>query len=298
MRAQIALSSLVLAFVVLGCEPNEPAPKPSGSRWTEVERLVKAKDYPAAYAALEAQVVAGKTDPDLVVRLAEVRRLQGEPIKAILVLREALNADPASKSLYAPLASLYLQVAQPAQAREVLEKARTAGYRTPELALLYGEMLGRSGELEPALRAFDEALELGAKRETVLYNRALVLGQLKRHDEAIQALEDVVKSEPKWAASRRELARAILDSLPKERAPVERALDILVAVKDEMPEDWRLHESIGDAWLLLGDYDAAVAAYTDALRHGKNPKQVEDRYRVAVTKQRERDSAAVPPPAK
>ncbi len=298
MRAQLALSSLVLAFLVLGCEPKESSPPPSGSRWSEVERLVKSKDYPAAYAVLEAQIVPGRTDPDLVVRLAEVRRLQGDPIKAILILRAAVDTDPAPQSLFAPLASLYLQVAQTSQAREVLEKARAAGYRSVELALLYGEALGRDGEFEPALRAFDEALEVGAKPSTVQYNRALVLGELKRHDEAIQTLEEVVKSEPKWAAGKRELARAILDSVPKDRATVERALDILIEVKDELPEDWRLHESVGDAWLLLGDYDAALAAYTEALRHGKNPKQVEDRYRVAATKKRERDSAAVPPPAK
>lgn len=298
MRAQIALSSVVLAVLVLGCGGKEPAPTPSGSRWTEVERLVKAKDYPTAYAALESQVVPGKVDPDLVLRLAEVRRLQGDPIKGILILRAAVDAEPTQKSLYAPLASLYLQVAQTAQARELIEKARAAGYGSMELALIYGETLGRSGELEPALRAFEEALELGAKPSTVQYNRALVLGQMKRHAEAIQTLEDLVKAEPKSAAAKRELARAILESLPKDRATIERALDILVAVKDELPEDWRLHESIGDAWLLLGDYDASVAAYTDALRHGKNPKQVEERYRVAVTKQRERDSAATPPPAK
>ncbi len=298
MRAQTALSSLLLVLLVASCDPKEPAPAAAGGRWAEAQRLVKAKDYPAAYAVLEAQVVPGQADPDLLLRMAEVRRLQGDLIKAILLLRGAVDSDPVPEPLYAPLASLYLRVAQPAQAREVLEKARSAGHKSIELALLYGETLGRQGEFEPALRAFDEALEVGAKQTTVQYNRALVLGQLKRHAEAIQTLEEVVKSEPKRADAKRELARAILDSVPNDRATVERALDILIAVKDELPEDWRFHESVGDAWLLLGDYDASLAAYTEALRHGKNPKQVEDRYRVAATKKRERDTAAVPPPAK
>jgi tetratricopeptide (TPR) repeat protein len=123
-----------------------------------------------------------------------------------------------------------------------------------------------------------------------------VLGQQKKHAQAIAALEEVVRASPDWPAGRRELGRAILDSLPQDKAEVNRALDLLIGVQPQLVDDWRLQESIGDAWLLLGDFDAAVLAYTEALRLGQNPKSVEDRYRVAVTKQRERDSAAVPPP--
>lgn len=303
MRPNPALCLLVLCALLPACDKEKPAstktsPTATSSRWSAVEDLVRKKDFPAAYAALEAMKVEGQHDAELTLRLAEVRRLQGEPVKAILLLREGIAADPKAHQLVAPLASLYLQVGENNLAREVLENGRAAGASSAEISMLLGQTYGRLELLDQALKEFDGAQALGAKAHVVLYNKALVYGQLKKHDEAIRALEEVVRADPDWPAGRRELARAILDSLPKERAVVEHALDLLVGVQDKLPEDWRLHESIGDAWLLLGDYDAALQAYTEALRFGKNPKTVEDRYRVAATKKKERESAAVPPPAK
>ncbi len=306
MRLIPARYALLLLAALSACDKGKPpTPGPAASsaaqknpRWSAVEDLVRKKDLPAAYAALEAMRVDGRPDAELTLRLAEVRRLQGESVKAILLLRDGIAAEPKAHQLVAPLASLYLQVGDNNLAREVLEAGRATGASSAELCMLLGQAYGRLELLDLALREFDGAQVLGAKAHVVLYNKALVLGQMKKHDEAIRALEEVVKADPEWPAGRRELGRAILDSLPKERATVERALDLLVGVQEKLAEDWRLHESIGDAWLLLGDYDAALQAYTEALRFGKNPKSVEDRYRVAATKKRERESAAVPPPAK
>ncbi len=287
----------LLAVLLLACSSacnrqSTAAPATGASRWTAVEDLVRKKEFAAAATALEAMRGPSADDPDVILRLAEVRRLQGEQAKAILILREALEKNPAARILYVPLASLYLQVGDAAAARLTLEKGRTLGAEPAAVAMTLGTALGRLNESEAALREFDAALAAGADANVVLYNRALVLGQLKRHGEAVAALETVVAAKPEWPAGRRELARAILDGVPRERAPVERALDLLINVSPELPEDWRVNESIGDAWLLLGDYDAALMAYTDALRLGKNPKQVEQRYVVAARKIRERDEAA------
>lgn len=304
MRPIPALLALALLATLPACQKQAaptagtPSGPGAGSRWTAVEDLVRKKDLPGAYAALEAMRVEGRPDADLTLRLAEVRRLQGDSVKAILLLREGIAAEPKAHQLVAPLASLYLQVGENNLAREVLERGRAQGASSSELSMLLGQTYGRLEQLDLALREFDGAQALGAKPTVVLYNKALVLGQLKKHEEAIRSLEEVVKTDPDWPAGRRELGRAILDSLPKERAQVERALDLLVGVQAKLPEDWRVQESIGDGWLLLGDYDAALQAYTEALRLGKNPKTVEDRYRVAATKKKERESAAVPPPPK
>ncbi len=295
MRPILALCVLSLFAALPACDEEAV---PSAARWSAVEALVRTKDYPAAYAALEKMQVPGKVDTELTLRLAEVRRLEGNEVKAVLLLRAGLEADPKAKQLIVPLGMLYLQIGEVERAREVLEKGRTEGVETAESALLLGQTYGRMDQLDRALAEFDRAATVGAKAHVVLYNKGLIWGQQGKHDEAIAAMRSVVEAAPDWPAARRELARAILDSLPKDRAAVEGALDMLIGAKTELPEDWRLHESIGDAWLLLGDYDAAVVSYTDALRFGRNPKSVEDRYRVAETKRRERESAAVPPPPK
>lgn len=290
----------LLAVLLLACSSAcnrqmAAAPATGAARWTAVRDQVRNKDFEGAIASLEAMRGPTADDPEVLLMMAEVRRLQGEQAKAILILREALEKNPAAKILYVPLAELLLQVGDAKGAKSTLEQGRTQGADPAALAMKLGVALGRLQEFEAALLEFDAALAAGADQYDVLYNRALALGQLKRRDEAIAALETVVKAKPEWPGSRRELARAILESMPSERAQIERALDLLINVAPELPEDWRVHESIGDAWMLLGDYDAALMAYTDALRLGKNPKQVETRYVAAARKVKERDAAAAAP---
>jgi tetratricopeptide (TPR) repeat protein len=287
----------LLALVPLVSTACSPAaePPPAKGRWSEAEALVKARDYAGAYSVLEAQRVPGKVDPDLVLRLAMVRELQDEPVKAILVLREGLAADPAARSLVAPLVKMYLKVGEVDAALAALDGARLqGGPKDAELELLYGQTLARKNRLEDAVAAFDGALSAGAKPQVVKYNRALVLGELKRHAAAVADLEQALAVEPGWSAARREIARERLLASPQDRKVVEASLDELVALRGELNEDWRVAEGIGDAWLLLGDFDAAIAAYTEALQFGKNPKSVEERYKVAVLKKRERDAGGEP----
>src|SRR5690606_20572175 len=154
MRPTPALLALVFLAALTACEPTPtpPGPAAKGSRWAAVEDLVRKKDLPAAYAALEAMRVPGKADADLARRLAEVRRLQGEPVKGILLLREGLAADPKAHVLVAPLAALYLQVGDNAQARATLEQGREAGAASAELSMLLGQAYGRLDLLDLALR--------------------------------------------------------------------------------------------------------------------------------------------------
>jgi len=252
MRSISAPLAAVLLALLPACGDRTPdVPARPVTRWTAVEDLVRKKDLAGAYAALDAMRVEGRPDAELSLRLAEVRRLQGEVVKAILLLRDAAAAEPGHVGVVERLAALYFQVGEYAKTREVIETARTHGANTVEMAMLLGQSLGQQKEYDAALREFEAARALGAKPAVVLYNRALVLGQMQRNAEAIAALEEVVRSEPTWPAGKRELARAILDSKPKDRADVERALDLLVAVQPELPEDWRVQESVGDGWMLL-----------------------------------------------
>jgi tetratricopeptide (TPR) repeat protein len=297
MHAHRALILLSLLFPAACTRSQPPAPPAAGSAFDEVVGLVRQKDYAQAAQKLEQMRAARGDDPEVIVRLAEVWRVQGEQAKAILLLRETLEKQPGAKILYVPLANLYLTVGTPKEARAVLEKGRAAGADSGDLSLALGICLGRLDESEAALAEFDRALAGGAERKLVLYNRGLVLGQLKRNPEARAAFEEVVRLDPTWAPGRRELARAILDGLPRDPKEVGRALDILVEVREKLPEDYRVDEAIGDAWLMLGDYDAALQAYTDALAKGKNPKSVEDRYRVAKLKQMDAQKQAGGGPA-
>jgi tetratricopeptide (TPR) repeat protein len=160
-----------------------------------------------------------------------------------------------------------------------------------------GSVLGRMGELDAARAEFERAGKAGVEEKLVIYNQALLLTQQDQTLKARTMFAGLVEKYPTWAPAKRELALADL-ALEKvkgesfDRAVVDRALDTLMSVKDALPNDWRLYEGIGDAWLLKGDYDASVFAYTEALRYGKNPKSVESRYVVAKKKQNEAHAQA------
>jgi tetratricopeptide (TPR) repeat protein len=137
---------------------------------------VRKKDLAGAAAALEAMRGPTADDAEVILRLAEVRRLQGDQAKAILVLRDALEKNPAAKILYVPLATLYLQVGDSKAAKETLEKGRAQGADPATVALTLGTTLGRLDESEAALKEFDTAKAAGADPAVVLYNRALGAG--------------------------------------------------------------------------------------------------------------------------
>src|SRR4030095_12696188 len=130
------------------------------------------------------------------------------------------------------------------------------------------------------------------------YNLALLALADQDRAKAREILEDVVAKNPKFPAAKRELAHVILDQAVLEGrdqkqldvAKVQSAMDMLWEIKDELKDDWRVCEAMGDGWLLLGDYDACLAAYTDALRLGQSPKSVVDRYRIAATRKKELDA--------
>ncbi len=296
MKPAALLCLLAFSLVTLPACPEAGGPKPEAARgaadrWAQVEALVRQKEWEPAVQALEAMRTGERDDPEVILRLAEVRRLQGEQAKAILLLRGTLERQPDAAVLYLPLANLYLMLGDTAGAQAVLLRGREAGADAAQIALTLGTCLGRMDDGAGALVEFARAREAGADARLVRYNEALVLGQLGRRAESREAFEEVVRLDPAWAPGRRELARAMIEGAPEDRAGVERALDMLVAVSAELPEDWRVHETIGDAWLLLGDYDAAILSYTEALRLGQNPKSVEERYVAAVRRKREAAAA-------
>lgn len=281
---------LALPLLLAACHPTAtPDPtttpaKTSSSRYPAVDELVKKKEYGQATEQLEALRATAGDEPELIGKLVALYRVQGNPARAILRAREGIAAHADAKALYLPLAELYMETNQLQEARAALEAGRKQGADNKEVSLTLGSVLGRLGELELARAEFEHAGRQGLEPKLVNYNLALLLTQQNQSVKAREMFEDVVKNDPEWAPGRRELARVLLVLDKENPATVERALDLLTSVKDSFKDDWRAWETMGDAWLLKGDYEASVFAYTEALRLGESPKSVQDRYVVAKKK--------------
>jgi tetratricopeptide (TPR) repeat protein len=289
----VPLLAGLLAALPAGCDPAATA----APDWAAIEALVQSGDLAGARAQLEALRSERGDEPELVVRLAQIQRAQGQEAAAVLLLRGTVQRAPTDGQLVGALARLQFELGDAAGARDGLLAARRAGLDTGDVALLLGTCLGRLREDAAALAELDRARELGAEPEVVDYNRALLFGQAGRHAEAVLALEAALQRKPDWAPARREHARALLAARPGDRPTAESALDELVAVRELLPSDWRVMEGIGDAWMVLDDAPAALQAYEEALRLGKNPLSVEERYRVAARRLRDQRAAAGTPPA-
>lgn len=300
MKRSLTLLCVVACFAVGSCGGDAPvAPVP---KYAEVESLARERKWGEVVDRLEAMRAAGDHDSGTLRRLAEAYTAKGEPAKAITRLREALTANPDDEQLYVILAQHYLRLEETKQARELLETAHARGMtKSADLELAYGNCLGYLDDLDGAAAAFDRAKALGADDASVQYNHAVLLMGKKRYQEARKILEGLLeKNVPNLASVQRELARVLLRMSVEEPGAVNHALDLCVAAREKLPNDWRVYEIMGDAWLALGDFDASIQAYTEALRLGRNPASVEDRYREAVKQQRaaaKAKAAAATPPA-
>ncbi|MBL8858289.1 MAG: hypothetical protein JNL28_07300 [Planctomycetes bacterium] len=286
-RLLVLLLLLSVAPLQSGCDPEPVAVQVTPL--AQAEELIGKRDYPAAIAVLEAVRESGGHDPAVVKRLMELHKAQGDTAKGILCGRAGIAAHPEARELYAPLALFYFEVNQVDEARTLLIEARRLGVGDAEVGLPLGACLARAGDSEGARREFELAQAAGADEKVVQMNIGLLHVQQNETAKALAAFEALSAKYPALPGPKREIARLWLqqattdarDSGKVDEALVNRAMDMLWNIKDELKTDWRMYEAMGDGWLLLGEFEASVAAYTDALRHGHNPKSVEDRYRVA-----------------
>jgi tetratricopeptide (TPR) repeat protein len=291
------LLSLVLALVACSKNPDSGSGPAKPGAFAAIDEQIIKKDYGPALEALEALRAQQGPEPEVVRRLVGIYRIQGDSSRAIVRARESLAAHPQSKSLYIPLAEIYVQVGQLQSARQTLEQARAQNVDDAQVSLNLGSVLGRMGEFDAARAEFERAGKAGVEEKLVIYNKALLLTQQNQMKTARTMFEGLAEKHPDWAPAKRELALAILALDIESPASVDRALDLLMSVKDALPGDWRLYEGMGNAWLAKGDYDASVFAFTEALRYGQNPKSVEARYVVAKRKQLEAQAQAAKEPA-
>jgi tetratricopeptide (TPR) repeat protein len=282
-----ALLLFVLAIALSGCNPKD-APENSSSL-KDVEALVAKNEIGPAITLLEEMRAKNNDDPKVNARLAELYTQKRDLSKAVILYKAIIAKHPEIPLANVPLGQIYLGLRLYPEAKESFEKARAAGIGDEHVALSMGICLGQIGDLDAADAEFERALKAGEAERTVRYNQALLREEKQQFKEARKILEDILAKDPNFAGAKRELAHVLLVMAQPDSATLKRAMDLLWEIKDELKDDPRMYEFMGDGWLLSGDFDASLAAYTEALRLGQNPKSVQDKYVIA--KQRQMDAA-------
>lgn len=301
---------LVLVGLLCACDPKTPeAPRQTPMELARAK--VQAKDLPGAVAVLEQARASSNEDPAIALGLMDLYSAQNEPARAIDRGRAALAAHPDAKELFVPLANLYVQSAadMPAEtartsllepAKKLYLDARAKGVPESDVAVPLGACLARLGDPIAARAEFERGLAQGGDERQARFNLGLLSVQQDDLPRARVDFTEYLKKFPDSKTGQRELAlvdlalqkRAAAANGSFDAAVVKHAADVLWDLKDALKGDWRVHEGLGDAWMLQGDFTAALVSYTEALRLGRNPKSVEDRYRIAKQKADEAAAAA------
>lgn len=287
-------------WALSACTSEDPAPAPQAPRAATpaqvLERageLARADQVGAAAELLEGALAQNPGDDLLRIALAQAHVLREEVPSAVRVLREGLRERPGSGPVAVELANVYLSLEQPGPAEQVLLAARAAGAGDGhDLAYRLGVIHARLGRFDQAAAEFERAAAAGTDPVAVGYSRSMLAIQAGRWSEASERLEGLVALDPTRMDVVRELGRARLATNRTDKDVARRVIADLDRVLVDNPEDWYAFEILGDAYMTLEDYPAALFHYTEALRFGNNPPRVEDRYRHAVLAQRAADRAA------
>lgn len=262
---------------------TRPAEHSSEEVLDRAAALAQSEKLEEATRLLEEQVALHPADDSLRLALSEALRLRDEVPKAVRVLRDGLAQRPTSGALAAELASLYMSLEQPGLAESTLRAARAAGAGDgDDLAYRLGLSLARSGRFAEARDEFLRAKEAGSDPLTVGYSLAMLSVQDGRYAEAVEQLESLHELDSTRMDVVRELGRCRLALQPHDKDVALQVIGDVDRVLLADPEDWYSFEILGDAYMMLEDYPAALAHYYEALRFGQNPPRVEDRYRAAM----------------
>jgi tetratricopeptide (TPR) repeat protein len=145
----------------------------------------------------------------LLVRLAEVRSLQGDETEALAAAGEALRLDAGEEVLRAA-ASLQVRAHRYAEALPHLYRLLALRPGDPSLHFLRGVARARLGLFEEAVGDLERAAASAGGGPESRYELALALSKLGRHREALVELRRLVEEEPTHAEASYLAARQLL----------------------------------------------------------------------------------------
>jgi putative PEP-CTERM system TPR-repeat lipoprotein len=184
----------------------------------------------------------------------------GQQQKARLYFEDYLLVRPGDVGARKVLASILLSQGWPREAIDVLETARRAAPRDPDVLLLLGSAHMARRRYELANGYLEEALRMSGGSGTA--HTALGLSMLGSGNEllGVEHLERALKKDP--AQARAGLTLAIIE-LGRGRAAV--AVEKAEAVAKQQPSNPVAHNILGAARTAAGDRKGARAAYEKAL---------------------------------
>lgn len=185
----------------------------------------------------------------------------GDPAAAERAFRAVLALDARWVPARVALGELLAHSGRTEEAERELRRAHADDPRFPRAALSLAQLLLAGERAAEALHITTSALTSGAGDAELLGAHGYALQKLKRHDEAIAALQRAAQLAPRSTRAEHDLALALHQARRNEAAAAaaQRALD----KGSDRPETWGL---LGRALAALGRFDPAEAAFRAAIK--------------------------------
>ncbi len=243
-QTQIA-ETLFVAAVKTG-DPERPAAELTKIRaalgdgpvvWN-LEGLLKQSqlDLPGARAAFEAIV---QKDPDFIparVNLARVLSMQGDTAGSEKILSDILDKNPIAEPALTMFAQSLVASGRLDQAETLLEHARQSAPKDVRLAQTLGDLYIRAGKPQKALDLIASIAATGPVPTGLFGLQAAAQLTLKQTDQARATLTQMLNSDPRNLAARRQLA-----ALQMQAGDAEGARNTIKAGIAALPDNYQLY---------------------------------------------------------
>jgi tetratricopeptide (TPR) repeat protein len=231
---------------------------PGAAAWQQAREALARRDDTAALAALRQTVAAC---PDFVRGHRGyqdcAQRIGGEPLREMLAFYRALPSDTSPVAAYAKARLLATSYDQGQALQEILT-------REPAFAwahLSKGRLSRRQGQLVQAIDSFESALAADPSLHEAVLERAQVLVEVGREEEAAVAYEDYLRRVGDDDVGK----RAFLSLLLYQLGRIDRALELLADLEQRAPNDLDLRMDRAAAQWRARDPRAAIGTYLSVL---------------------------------
>ncbi|HOW84575.1 MAG TPA: sulfatase-like hydrolase/transferase [Candidatus Aminicenantes bacterium] len=192
---------------------------------------------------------------------------RGQVEPSISLLRELVRDRPDFDNPYLFLVTVYEKAGRLAEAEAILKKGAAANPRNYKLAIERGIVLAEMGRNDEAVAVLDRAAAI-IDWDPELWNYLGVAYWNKGDlDRAMEAYERALALDPRYAAVLSNLgtAQAALSMRTKDAALLRRAMDSFKRALEADPRDASAYNGLGAAYRLLGDVEAAISCFEQAL---------------------------------
>ena len=161
-------------------------------------------EFPKAIESYEQALKINSQDSQTLYNLALVYGLQGKFDFSEKIFKKLMLLQPNSLGLKNVLMSVYMSTSQFEKALKIAEELKKLEPEVSSHHHMCGNALIQIGRKDEAKKSFFKAIEVNPKSERSYYNIAVILGEDKLYNEAIEYLDKVIEINPEWRSGYRQ----------------------------------------------------------------------------------------------